>query len=155
MKKTFLNLVTAFCFATLVISCESDKKPDADTDNADTVIMPAEPVNTDTVKVTPADSQTIVNENKKPAAQKKSTAKTPAPAESQPQPQAPQDWRSMLKEYHEILCRNHKGKGTNEDKIRQAELSSALMDERRKLAPGEQFKFTAEMARAANMENCK
>ncbi|MGZ5283198.1 MAG: hypothetical protein ACXWEY_13055, partial [Bacteroidia bacterium] len=130
-------------------SCESDKKTDENTDNVDTtVVIPA-----DTFTTVPAQVEEKVE---KPQPEKqKSTTKAPEP-EPEPVPTVvAKDWRAMLTEYHEILCRTHKGKGSTEDKIRQTELSRELMIERKKLSGSDQFKFTAEMARAANMETCK
>lgn len=155
MKKTFLNIALAFTLAAFIFSCESDKKTETDTENADTtVVIPAEPA--DTSVATPPTVPPQDEPEKTTTPEKKKSTSTTTPKDEQTVPEEPKkDWRAMLNEYHEILCRAHKGKGTTEDKIRQAELSRELMIERKKLSGPEQFKFTAEMARAANMETCK
>jgi outer membrane biosynthesis protein TonB len=154
MKRNLLNTIMALSFMAFMASCESDKK-DADTDNKDTVVVIQQPAPADTVQdgvKTEEQNAPVTTPETKPQPKAKTTPPTEPTPKEEPKKE---DYRVLLKEYHEILCRQHLGKGTTDDKIRQAELTRELMDIRKKLPSTEQFTFTAEMARAANMENCK
>ncbi|RYD76786.1 MAG: hypothetical protein EOP53_14065 [Sphingobacteriales bacterium] len=147
MKKLLIQICTPLFFAAFMMSCDNSPKTE-ETSEKDTVVVIQQPDTTQAKAEEPAP----VKET--PVVKQKKETK-PAP-ETTTTPEAPKpDWRAMLKEYHEILCKNHKGQGTTDDKIRQAELLKDLTAEGKKLKSSERFSFTAEMARAANMESCQ
>jgi alpha-ketoglutarate-dependent taurine dioxygenase len=65
------------------------------------------------------------------------------------------NWRPVMEEYHEVLCRRNKGQSEPNDAIRQVELTKQLNDAREELPKEEKFEFATAMARAANMASCK
>ncbi|MGZ5303250.1 MAG: hypothetical protein ACXWDO_04000, partial [Bacteroidia bacterium] len=88
MKNRFLKIALVFTFAAVMVSCESDKKTEENTDNVDTtVVIPA-----DTFTTVPAQVEEKVE---KPQPEKqKSTTKAPEP-EPEPVPTVvAKDWRA-------------------------------------------------------------
>jgi hypothetical protein len=136
-----IKLLPVIALAVSILSCNNGKQ-----ESTKTVV--------DTVKV--IDHTTV----QQPVAKEKQPAKTqtqPAkdkPVVTPPAKPAP-DWRAMMKEYHELLCKEHKGTGTTDDKIREAELGKELKDIPKTLNSDEKFYFTTEMARTINMQSCQ
>jgi hypothetical protein len=64
------------------------------------------------------------------------------------------DWRTLLKQYHEIVCRQHNGVNTGSDKIELARLNGELNLIQTKLTQTERSEFISEKAKAINTETC-
>ncbi|MGZ5242708.1 MAG: hypothetical protein ACXWEY_16265 [Bacteroidia bacterium] len=128
-----LSLATCFAFG----SCNNTPKEEAQDDKDTTV---------------------VIHEYEKapePAAKTQDEAKPKPEEKPEPPKEVKKDWRPLMEEYHEVLCRRHKGNPEPNDGIRQVELTKELNDARKELPKDEQFSFTTAMARAANMESCK
>jgi hypothetical protein len=65
------------------------------------------------------------------------------------------DWRSLVNEYHEIICRQYNGVSTTTDKVRQAELTKNFTRLETELPQSERSDFIAEKAKAIQTEGCK
>jgi hypothetical protein len=138
---SFFSLLTVVIF---FLACNNTKQ-----DSTKTVV--------DTVKV--IDTVKHNSTGNQPVKQKPSTTKTQSqPAQDKPVATPPAkpapDWRAMMKEYHELLCKEHKGTGTTDDKIREVELGKELKDIPKTLNSDEKFYFSTEMVRTMNMETC-
>ncbi len=132
MKYLFLlSLATCFAFA----SCNDTSEEEVQIDDKDTTV--------------------VIHEYEKAPEPAREPSPTPTP-EVKPDPpkEVKINWRTLMDEYHEVLCRRHLGKPQTNDGIRQVELTKELNDARQELAQDEKFSFTTAMARAANMESC-
>ena len=136
MKYTIiLFLAAAFSFG----ACNNTAKEETH-DDADTTVVIHEYENEPEPETKPVE--------------KKEEAKPKTEEKPEPPKEVMVDWRTLMNEYHELLCRRHKGNPQPNDGIRQVELTKELNDARAKLPKSEQFEFTTAMARAANMASC-
>jgi hypothetical protein len=118
----------------------------------------------------PADKVVVVDSVKvvdtvKSHPQTSAAPKDKAPAKTEPQPQATQpvtppvkpvtDWHAMMREYHDLLCKEHTGNASTDNKIREVELGKELKDEPKTYSADDKYYFSTEMARTLNMESCK
>jgi hypothetical protein len=65
------------------------------------------------------------------------------------------DWRSLVKEYREILCRQHNGVSTTNDKVRLSELTKDFSELEQQLPASERSDFISEKSKAIETEDCK